>query len=129
MLSCLPHSHKHGKALNDALQLMQVVDDFQTAGADATPSLLPALKRRNSGKRNLHRPWTAVEEDELVRLVEQAEHRKQVTCIFAKFCSLLLWPLLRFWAAASAGPHHHHSKAQAMSSFVPSWHLLFFYFI
>ena len=80
MPNCLLHSHKHSKALNDALQLMQVVDDLQIAGADAAPSLLPALKRRNSGKRNLHRPWTAVEEDELVRLVEQAEHRKQVTC-------------------------------------------------
>ncbi|DBA66512.1 TPA: hypothetical protein ACH3X2_002482 [Trebouxia sp. C0005] len=48
----------------------------QTAGAAA--SLLPALKRRNSGKRNLHRPWTTVEEALLTRLVEQADYRKQV---------------------------------------------------
>jgi len=62
------------------LQLLQVGDDLQTAGAPA--SLLPALKRRNSGKRNLHRPWTTVEEALLIRLVEQADYRKQVTCFF-----------------------------------------------
>lgn len=54
----------------------KVMDDLETAGAAA--SLLPALKRRNSGKRNLHRPWTTVEEALLIRLVEQADYRKQV---------------------------------------------------
>jgi len=62
------------------LQLLQVGDDLQTAGAPA--SLLPALKRRNSGKRNLHRPWTTVEEALLIRLVEQADYRKLVSCFF-----------------------------------------------
>ncbi|DBA92885.1 TPA: hypothetical protein ACH3X1_003055 [Trebouxia sp. C0004] len=57
-------------------KLLQVRDDLQTVGAAA--SLLPALKRRNSGKRNLHRPWTTVEEALLIRLVEQADYRKQV---------------------------------------------------
>ncbi len=55
------------------------MDDLQASGANASQNLLPTLKRRNSGKRNLHKPWTAVEEDQLVRLVEQAEYRKQVS--------------------------------------------------
>lgn len=61
------------------------MDDLETAGAAA--SLLPALKRRNSGKRNLHRPWTTVEEALLIRLVEQADYRKQVTCFLSNNCS------------------------------------------
>ncbi len=69
----------------NALQLLQVGDDLQTVGALA--SLLPALKRRNSGKRNLHRPWTTVEEALLIRLVEQADYRKQVSCILPNGCS------------------------------------------
>lgn len=56
--------------------LSKVKDDLETAGA--ARSSLPALKRRNSGKRNLHRPWTTVEEALLIRLVEQAAYRKQV---------------------------------------------------
>lgn len=40
--------------------------------------MLSGLKRRNSGRRNLHKPWTEVEEAELVRLAEQADYRKQV---------------------------------------------------
>ncbi len=73
-----------GASIN-ALQLLQVMDDLETAGAAA--SLLPALKRRSSGKRNLHRPWTTVEEALLTRLVEQADYRKQVTCIRTNGCS------------------------------------------
>ena len=37
-----------------------------------------ARRRRHSGKRNLHKPWTKVEEAELVCLVDQTDHRKQV---------------------------------------------------
>lgn len=58
--------------------LLQVVDDLPGCGHQAEGSLLPALRRRNSGKRNLHKPWTEVEEAELVRLVEHADYRKQV---------------------------------------------------
>ena len=54
------------------------MDDLEASSTDPGPTLLPALKRRNSGKRNLHKPWTAEEEQQLVRLVEQADHRKQV---------------------------------------------------
>ena len=62
------------------------MDDLETAGAAA--SLLPALKRRNSGKRNLHRPWTTVEEALLIRLVEQVDYRKQVTCFLSIICAM-----------------------------------------
>ncbi|DBB13625.1 TPA: hypothetical protein ACH3X3_000646 [Trebouxia sp. C0006] len=66
----------HQQDLQVGQALGQVGDDLHTAGA--APSSLPALKRRNSGKRNLHRPWTTVEEALLIRLVEQADYRKQV---------------------------------------------------
>ena len=52
--------------------------DIASSDPGAGACLLPSLRRRNSGKRNLHKPWTQVEEAELVRLVEQSDYRKQV---------------------------------------------------
>ena len=55
-----------------------MISDLGLAEADHHPSVLPPLKRRNSGKRNLHKPWTATEEEKLVKLVDQADYRKEV---------------------------------------------------
>lgn len=57
------------------------MDDISSPEQGAGACLLPSLKRRNSGKRNLHKPWTQVEEADLVRLVEQADYRKQVNIL------------------------------------------------
>ncbi|KAL0036857.1 hypothetical protein WJX77_002455 [Trebouxia sp. C0004] len=62
--------HQQDTQAGQALE--KVMADLETAGKPA--SLLPALKRRNSG--NLRRPWTTVEEALLIRLVEQADYRK-----------------------------------------------------
>lgn len=58
------------------------MDDNASSDQGRGACLLPGLKRRNSGKRNLHKPWTQVEEAELVRLVDQADYRKQVNSFF-----------------------------------------------
>lgn len=58
--------------------VLQVVDAVGVSDADSSPPLLPPLKRRNSGKRNLHKPWTSTEEETLVKLVDQADFRKAV---------------------------------------------------
>ncbi|KAL0036858.1 hypothetical protein WJX77_002455 [Trebouxia sp. C0004] len=55
--------HQQDTQAGQALE--KVMADLETAGKPA--SLLPALKRRNSG--NLRRPWTTVEEALLIRLV------------------------------------------------------------
>ena len=59
----------------------QMLDNAQASGRDNKHSLLPDLKRRNSGRRNLGRPWTSTEEDQLVRLIDQADYRKQVQLV------------------------------------------------
>lgn len=62
--------------------------DSTSEGGQQAP-VLPALKRRNSGKRNLHKPWTATEEEQLVKLVDQPEYRKEVSeCLKANLQDL-----------------------------------------
>ena len=63
--------------------------DSASEGGHQDPAL-PALKRRNSGKRNLHKPWTATEEEQLVKLVDQPEYRKEVSeCLRTNLQDLL----------------------------------------
>ncbi|KAL3148404.1 hypothetical protein ABBQ38_013861 [Trebouxia sp. C0009 RCD-2024] len=69
----------------ESTQAQQALDEVLDYNASSSQGLgtclLPGLKRRNSGKRNLHKPWTQVEEAELVRLVDQADYRKQVLSV------------------------------------------------
>ena len=74
----------------DMLESQQVLDNVEASGRSSAQELLPALKRRNSGKRNLRRPWTSSEEDQLVRLVDHAQYRKQVWVGHTAFELLLL---------------------------------------
>lgn len=74
---------------------LQVINALGMSEADCSPPVLPALKRRNSGKRNLHKPWTSTEEEQLVKLVDQADYRKEVRQHHSR-CSPHHWDKQKF---------------------------------